>query len=73
MCQRVHAGLSACLNFVRHCFAVCFRGYLSVFFIDDNTKVEPHGRQEYAFGNIGGQHQVGCNAFKYRQVYSAFI
>ena len=41
-----HAGLSACLNFVRHCFAVCFRGYLSVFFIDDNTKVGPHGRHE---------------------------
>ncbi|RHM08201.1 hypothetical protein DWZ81_15105 [Parabacteroides merdae] len=43
----------ACLNFVRHCFAVCFRGYLSVFIIDDNTKVGPRYRQKYGLGNIG--------------------
>ena len=27
--------------------------YLSVFIIDDNTKVGPRYRQEYSFGNIG--------------------
>ena len=41
------------MNFVRHCFAVCFRGYLSVFIIDDNTKIGLRNRLEYGLGNIG--------------------